>query len=87
MVSAYCHKKHQDWQLFLFVGAKSSDIYMVTLQNHSNSLNFGVFVYYGQVYMAKETSTGEVVALKKIRVDNEREGVCITYLRYYHLKT
>ncbi|GAB2277131.1 Cyclin-dependent kinase C-2 [Dionaea muscipula] len=36
---------------------------------------------YGQVYMAKETETGEVVALKKIRMDNEREGFPITAIR------
>jgi len=30
---------------------------------------------YGQVYMAKEIETGEIVALKKIRMDNEREGI------------
>lgn len=29
--------------------------------------------------MAKEKSTGEIVALKKIRMDNEREGVCISF--------
>jgi len=27
------------------------------------------------VYMAREIETGEIVALKKIRMDNEREGV------------
>lgn len=27
--------------------------------------------------MAKEKKTGEIVALKKIRMDNEREGVCL----------
>lgn len=27
--------------------------------------------------MARETRTGEIVALKKIRMDNEREGVCL----------
>ena len=32
--------------------------------------------YCRQVYMAKEKKTGEIVALKKIRMDNEREGVC-----------
>lgn len=26
--------------------------------------------------MAREIKTGEIVALKKIRMDNEREGVC-----------
>jgi serine/threonine protein kinase len=31
---------------------------------------------YGQVYMAREKATGEVVALKKVRMDNEKEGVC-----------
>ncbi|RLN00205.1 cyclin-dependent kinase C-2 [Panicum miliaceum] len=30
---------------------------------------------YGQVFMAKETETKEIVALKKIRMDSEREGV------------
>ncbi|KAK4492315.1 hypothetical protein RD792_003118 [Penstemon davidsonii] len=29
---------------------------------------------FGQVYMAKETETGEIVALKKIRIDKGREG-------------
>lgn len=29
--------------------------------------------------MAKEIKTGEIVALKKIRMDNEREGVCSMY--------
>lgn len=28
-----------------------------------------------QVYMACEKATGEIVALKKIRMDNEKEGV------------
>jgi hypothetical protein len=28
-----------------------------------------------QVYMAREIKTGEIVALKKIRMDNKREGV------------
>jgi hypothetical protein len=28
-----------------------------------------------QVFMAKDTETKEIVALKKIRMDNEREGV------------
>ncbi|KAJ3679340.1 hypothetical protein LUZ60_017351 [Juncus effusus] len=36
---------------------------------------------YGQVYMAKETRTGDIVALKKIRMDNEREGFPITAIR------
>ncbi|CAE6094012.1 unnamed protein product [Arabidopsis arenosa] len=36
---------------------------------------------YGQVYKAKEIKTGEIVALKKIRMDNEREGFPITAIR------
>nr|DAD29254.1 TPA_asm: hypothetical protein HUJ06_030722 [Nelumbo nucifera] len=36
---------------------------------------------YGQVYMAREINTGEIVALKKIRMDNEREGFPITAIR------
>ncbi|KAK6138267.1 hypothetical protein DH2020_028014 [Rehmannia glutinosa] len=36
---------------------------------------------YGQVYMAREIKTGEIVALKKIRMDNEREGFPITAIR------
>ncbi|KAL6518702.1 Cyclin-dependent kinase C-2 [Orobanche hederae] len=36
---------------------------------------------YGQVYMAREIDTGEIVALKKIRMDNEREGFPITAIR------
>ncbi|KAL3527719.1 hypothetical protein ACH5RR_012375 [Cinchona calisaya] len=36
---------------------------------------------YGQVYMAKERQTGEIVALKKIRMDNEKEGFPITAIR------
>ncbi|EYU31006.1 hypothetical protein ABFS82_08G225800 [Erythranthe guttata] len=36
---------------------------------------------YGQVYMAKEKETGEIVALKKIRMDNEKEGFPITAIR------
>uniref|UniRef100_A0A0D6R3E1 Protein kinase domain-containing protein n=1 Tax=Araucaria cunninghamii TaxID=56994 RepID=A0A0D6R3E1_ARACU len=36
---------------------------------------------YGQVYMAREIQTGEIVALKKVRMDNEREGFPITAIR------
>ncbi|XP_059308110.1 cyclin-dependent kinase C-1 isoform X3 [Lycium ferocissimum] len=34
-----------------------------------------------QVYMAREKKTGEIVALKKIRMDNEKEGFPITAIR------
>ncbi|XP_045155650.1 cyclin-dependent kinase 12 isoform X6 [Echinops telfairi] len=36
---------------------------------------------YGQVYKAKDKDTGEVVALKKVRLDNEKEGFPITAIR------
>ncbi|KAK4856042.1 hypothetical protein QYF36_013544 [Acer negundo] len=36
---------------------------------------------YGQVFMAREIETGEIVALKKIRMDNEKEGFPITAIR------
>ncbi|PIA33058.1 hypothetical protein AQUCO_04200066v1 [Aquilegia coerulea] len=36
---------------------------------------------YGEVFMARETKTGEVTALKKIMMDNEREGFPITAIR------
>ncbi|CAI5488272.1 unnamed protein product [Closterium sp. Naga37s-1] len=35
----------------------------------------------GQVYMAREKNTGEIVALKKVRMDNEKEGFPITAIR------
>jgi len=34
-----------------------------------------------QVYLAKDDRTGEMVALKKIRMDNEKEGFPITAIR------
>lgn len=36
---------------------------------------------YGIVYCAKDTSSGEIVALKKIRMDREREGLPICSVR------
>ncbi|XP_048501878.1 cyclin-dependent kinase C-1 isoform X2 [Beta vulgaris subsp. vulgaris] len=36
---------------------------------------------YGQVYMAKEVTTGEIVALKRIRTENEKEGFPISAIR------
>nr|XP_023656085.1 cyclin-dependent kinase 13-like isoform X1 [Paramormyrops kingsleyae] len=36
---------------------------------------------YGQVYKAKDRDTAEMVALKKVRLDNEREGFPITAIR------
>jgi cyclin-dependent kinase 12/13 len=34
-----------------------------------------------QVYLARDDKTGEYVALKKIRMDNEKEGFPITAIR------
>lgn len=36
---------------------------------------------YGVVYKAKNTETGQLVALKKIRLDSETEGVPSTAIR------
>lgn len=36
---------------------------------------------YGQVYKAKDKDTGELVALKKVRLENEKEGFPITAVR------
>ncbi|XP_043910985.1 cyclin-dependent kinase 12 isoform X2 [Protopterus annectens] len=36
---------------------------------------------YGQVYKAKDKDTDELVALKKVRLDNEKEGFPITAIR------
>nr|XP_054767820.1 cyclin-dependent kinase 12-like isoform X1 [Lytechinus pictus] len=36
---------------------------------------------YGQVYKARDKDTGELVALKKVRTDNEKEGFPITAVR------
>ena len=42
---------------------------------------------YGQVYLAKETQTQAMVALKKIRMDTEKEGFPITAMREMRLLT
>jgi serine/threonine protein kinase len=36
---------------------------------------------YGVVYKAQNKETGEIVALKRIRLDNEEEGVPCTAIR------
>lgn len=36
---------------------------------------------YGQVYKAKDRETGEIVALKRVRMDNEKEGFPVTAIR------
>ena len=36
---------------------------------------------YGQVYKARDVVTKEMVALKKVRTDNEKEGFPITAVR------
>lgn len=59
MVDRYVHLLHKHLKLSLLMGFKF--IHLVW--------------FCSQVYMAKEIKTGEIVALKKIRMDNEREGV------------
>ncbi|KAI9030023.1 kinase-like domain-containing protein [Phycomyces nitens] len=46
--------------------------------NHLSSLHLGT---YGIVYKAQNRDTNEVVALKRIRLDNEEEGVPCTAIR------
>ncbi|VDM16513.1 unnamed protein product [Hydatigera taeniaeformis] len=36
---------------------------------------------YGIVYRARDSVTGEIVALKKVRMENERDGIPISSLR------
>jgi len=36
---------------------------------------------YGKVFMARNNETNEIVALKKVRMDNEKEGFPITAIR------
>ncbi len=36
---------------------------------------------YGEVYLARDKAIGDLVALKKIRMDNEKEGFPITAIR------
>ena len=36
---------------------------------------------YGEVYKARDTQNGEIVALKKIRLENEENGVPSTAMR------
>lgn len=36
---------------------------------------------YGVVYRARDKKTNEIVALKKVRMDREKDGVPITTLR------
>lgn len=48
------------------------------------SLPVGIVLTCRQVYMAREIRTGEIVALKKIRMDNEREGVRSCNLKLFN---
>ncbi|KAH9626336.1 hypothetical protein KSS87_000568 [Heliosperma pusillum] len=42
---------------------------------------------FGQVYMAKEIKTGEIVALKKLRTEDDKEGFPITAVREIKILT
>ena len=56
-----------------FGGCRSVDHY-----NRQNQIGEGT---YGEVFLAVERHTGEKVALKKIRMENEKEGFPITAVR------
>lgn len=38
---------------------------------------------YGVVYKGKNKKTGQIVAMKKIRLESEDEGIPSTAIRYY----
>eukprot|EP00126_Sphaerothecum_destruens_P015274 Sdes_comp9214_c0_seq1m698 len=59
--------KQPDW------GSRSVSIFSILEQIGEGT--------YGQVYKAKNKFTGEVVALKKIRMENDKEGFPITAIR------
>lgn len=53
---------------------------MASIENFSRVEKIGEGVY-GVVYKAKDNSTGEMVALKRIRLDSEADGVPSTAIR------
>jgi len=60
-------RRHENW------GARSVECYEKLEQVGEGT--------YGQVYMARCKETNDIVALKKIRMDNEKEGFPITAIR------
>ena len=54
-------------------GCRSIDNYI-----HLNKIDEGS---YGVVFRAKDTETGEIVAIKKVKLGKEREGFPITSIR------
>lgn len=60
-------------QIYLVFSRRSSELYQRVQQVGEGT--------YGKVYKAKNTLTGEFVALKKLRLESEREGFPITAIR------
>jgi hypothetical protein len=58
------------------------DISLKTVFYFYLSLCFSVLGTYGIVYKAQNRETNDVVALKRIRLDNEEEGVSLAWLQY-----
>ncbi len=54
---------------------------LIVMLIHSNRLFLCIAGTYGVVYKCKHRKTGELAALKRIRIENEDEGVPPTALR------
>ncbi|GAB6033576.1 Cyclin-dependent kinase 12 [Chamberlinius hualienensis] len=67
MKVAAVSKKHADW------GERCVDVFDILSQIGEGT--------YGQVYKARDKHTDELVALKKVRLENEKEGFPITAVR------
>ena len=65
---------HLTWKLFLLVTC----VFLACSYHRDKQIGEGT---YGEVYLATDLLTKDKVALKKIRMDNEKEGFPITAIR------
>lgn len=71
--------KKQVYSSFDLIISESTLVVMLTF-----FLLFNHACFYSQVFKAREIRTGEIVALKRIRMDNEKEGVCILSITMWY---